>query len=242
MHNRLLTLIQNYKQEINILHVEDCKNTITSTKNILSKYFTNIYSAYDGQEGLELIESNNIKFDMLITDLDMPIRDGISMIEEIRKFNQDIYIVVFSVQSDPEYFVETINLGINGYILKPFKLKQFLEMSIKFLNYLHDKNPIIIDTNTINLIESYQWNKKTKILSKDNNQIKLTNNETKLFTLLGESLGTYSSDQLGEYIFEDYNSDQNNKIRNLLAKLKTKLTISIIDSQYGIGYKLKTDI
>jgi len=206
MHNRLKNLIQNYSHDINILHVEDCKDTVVSTKNILSKYFTNLYTAYDGQEGLDLIQNSDIKFDMVITDLDMPIRDGISMIEEIRKFNQDIYIVVFSVQSDPEYFVETINLGINGYILKPFKLTQFLEMSIKFMEYLNKNNPVVVDNNVVDLIENYKWNKKENILLKENLPIKLTANETKLLTLLGNSSGTYSSDELGEYIFEDYSS------------------------------------
>ena len=241
MHKKLKNLIDSYQYDINILQVEDCKNTVVSTKNILSKYFTNIYSAFNGEDGLNLVKNGDIKYDIIITDLDMPIRDGISMIKEIRKFNQNIYIVIFSVQSDSEYFIETINIGINGYILKPFKLSQFIDMSIKFIEHLNLTHPINIDTNLVSLIENYQWNKKDFILIKDSVTIKLTANEIKLFKLLGESLGTYASDELSEYIFEEYSYKNSNKLRNLLAKLKNKLGLSLIDSLYGIGYKLKID-
>jgi len=241
MHNKLKNLINSYPNDINILHVEDCPDTIIATNNILSKYFKNIASVQNGEEGLNLVKKGNTKFDMIITDLDMPIRDGISMIKEIRKFNQDVYIVVFSVQRDSEYFIETINLGINGYILKPFKLTQFIDMSIKFMNYLYLKHPIKIQSNILNLEFDYKWDKEKDILIYKDKTIKLTINEKKLFVLLGKSLGTYTSDELGEYIFEDYTPANSNKLRNLLSKLKTKLGVSLIDSLYGIGYKLKNN-
>jgi len=240
MHNKLKKLIDGYSNDINILHVEDCPDTVIATNNILSKYFENITSASNGEDGLKLVKNSDTKFDMLITDLDMPIRDGISMIKEIRKFNQDIYIVVFSVQSDSEYFIETINLGINGYILKPFKLTQFIDMSIKFMEFLYLKYPVILQNNIVSLDAKHKWDKENKTLIYEEKTIKLTANETKLFVLLGESLGTYTSDELGEYIFEDYDYTKSNKLRNLLSKLKTKLGISLIDSLYGVGYKLKT--
>jgi DNA-binding response OmpR family regulator len=238
MNYKLKQLIENYDKEINILHVEDSLETIEATNRILNRYFSNIYSAKNGEEALKLINSKTIKFDLIITDLDMPIMDGISMIEYVREKNKDIYIVVFSVQNDPEYFIETINYGINGYILKPFKLVQFMDMAIKFMKHLYSKNKIY-EKNIINLINDFKWDKKNKILLKDKESIKLTKNETKLFETLSLNLGVHTAKELGSFIFKEYDDNDNIKIRNLLSKLKTKLKISLVDSIYAEGYKLK---
>jgi DNA-binding response OmpR family regulator len=238
MHNTLNKLIKNYKKEINILHVEDSQETIKATNRVLSRYFSNIYSASNGKEALKLLQSKKIKFDLIITDLDMPIMDGISMIEYIRRSNNDTYIVVFSVYDDPEYFIEIINYGVNGYLLKPFKLSQFLDMSIKFMKYLYSKSKVD-DKNIINLIENFKWLKNDKILLHNETSIKLTKNETKLFECLASNLGVHTSEELGEFIFKEFTHNDNIKIRNLLSKLKTKLKISLIDSLYAEGYKLK---
>ena len=252
MNNKLQALLDDYKKDINILYVEDCPNTIRSMTNILSKYFINIDTALNGKIGLDMIKDNDkgFHYDVVLTDLDMPVLDGISMIKEIRKFNKEIYIVVFSVHNDPEYFIETINIGIDGYILKPFKVQQFIDIMIKFIEHLENLPKV---SNTIQekvsnngnleikLLDDYFWDKDKLILVHNGEKIKLTKNETKLFECLSHSVTyTHSANELGSFIFEDYNCDDNSKLRNLLAKLKHKIGLSLVDSAYGIGYKLKT--
>ena len=250
LHSKLKKLLDVYNNDINILYVEDCENTRKAAVNILKNYFTNIDTAQDGQEGLDMFKKKDPKYDLIITDLDMPKVDGISMIKKIRETDRSIYIVVFSVHGDAEYLLKTVNLGIDGYLLKPFKINQFIDMSIKFMEHLNDNLKITaapikqvdqINIDHIKLYGGYSWNNKNRILFCNDKEIKLTSNEKKFFECLTTTANCVkSADELGTFIYDNYDIDDNSKLRNLIAKLKHKIDSKLIESSYGIGYKLKT--
>ena len=74
---------------LNILYVEDDESARQQTIKMLKNYFTNIDVAIDGKDGLENFDKyfieNNKYYDLIITDIQMPIMNGISMIKEIYK-------------------------------------------------------------------------------------------------------------------------------------------------------------
>jgi DNA-binding response OmpR family regulator len=233
-------LIDTYGKELRILYVEDNEKARISTLNILNKYFSKIDVCVDGQEGLEKYKSSSAGYHAIITDLDMPNMDGLELISKIRESNEDIYIVIFSTYNDTEYFIESINLGIDGYILKPFNIKQFFEMGIKMMNHLIQNDDPVESTPFIALYEKYKWDSNEDLLYNGEEKIKLSKNETALIKCLVENLDKITSnDELGNYIFETYDSTQSIKIRNLISKLKNKITQELIESAYGVGYKLK---
>jgi len=117
---------------LRILYVEDeiaLRNiTSSSIESIISK----LVVADNGKEGLEKFHEE--EFDLIITDLSMPIMDGITMIKEIRKINSTIPIVVttaFGSQNEEVSKLEEI--GMSDYIMKPvdvMKLLQTIDKSI----------------------------------------------------------------------------------------------------------------
>jgi len=117
---------------LRILYVEDeiaLRNiTSSSIESIISK----LVVADNGKEGLEKFHEE--EFDLIITDLSMPIMDGIAMIKEIRKINSTIPIVVttaFGSQNEEVSKLEEI--GMSDYIMKPvdvMKLLQTIDKSI----------------------------------------------------------------------------------------------------------------
>ena len=82
----------------NLLYVEDDKTLRTASIDIFEDLFKNIFIAKNGNEGLDIFNSKDI--DIIITDLKMPVMNGISMINEIRKKNKNIPILVLSAFND----------------------------------------------------------------------------------------------------------------------------------------------
>jgi len=79
--------------------------------------FEIIGTASNGVEALEVMR--NIKADLIITDIRMPEMDGLELIKEIKKENIDAKFIVLSGYDDFKYLKESINLGIENYLLKP---------------------------------------------------------------------------------------------------------------------------
>jgi len=116
--------VMEQSQHLKLLYVEDNPVVVESTLMILEEFFTHIIVAVDGVDGLEKLEENDI--DLIITDISMPNMNGFEMIEKIRESDSDISITILSAYSEAEYFIRGIELGVDGYLLKPFDMEQFL--------------------------------------------------------------------------------------------------------------------
>lgn len=121
--------LQDFSKDLKVLYVEDNKEARDSTYDTLGEFFDNITVAVDGVEGLEQFRNN--QFDLIITDINMPRLNGIDMISKIRETNKDIAILIVSAYNESGYFMETIRLGVEGYLLKPIELDQFISMLSK---------------------------------------------------------------------------------------------------------------
>lgn len=75
-----------------------------------------IAEACDGNECLSVLK--NIKPDVLLLDINMPEKNGIEVLEELRSKNDDTKILILTVHNEVEYLVKAVDIGVNGYILK----------------------------------------------------------------------------------------------------------------------------
>ena len=98
--------------EDNILIREEIVKIIKSEKD----KFASIYDACDGQEAIEILKKN--KIDVVLTDIKMPIINGIELIAYIRQHFENIRCIVISAFDDFEYVSEAFKLGAVNYILK----------------------------------------------------------------------------------------------------------------------------
>ncbi len=121
-------------KDIKVLFVEDDKKIIEELLPILNKYFEDIEVAYDGKEGLEKTIKNN--YDLIVTDIVMPKLDGINMINEIKKINQNVKFIVITAYTNKEFLIELIEIGIDGYLIKPVTLKQIARTINKVSNQI----------------------------------------------------------------------------------------------------------
>ena len=236
MTSSKLENIIKYTKNLNVLYVEDNIYVQKQTTKMLESFFNKIYIANNGKMALELFFNENDFYNLIITDIEMPFIDGVSFIETIREFNKKIPIIVLSAHDDKDYFLKTINAGIDGYILKPYTLEQIIQT----LEYIIERCDLqnIFD-NTIKLEFEFSWNRTTSQLYKNNNHIKLSKYETKLFELFIETNSNIKSyNEIEYYLFEDYEAN-NKRIRNLINRLRIKLESDLFETIYSHGYSLK---
>jgi len=109
-------------KEITLLYVEDESSIREEMVEILEDEVSRLYIAKNGQEGLNLFKEH--KADLVITDIRMPVMDGLEMSRAILEINPDMPIIISSAFNDTEYLMESIQLGIHYYLAKPLNLQE----------------------------------------------------------------------------------------------------------------------
>ncbi len=115
MKNLLSTL-----KDLTVLYVEDDPNTREELEYFLASKVQKLYVAENGKTGYE--EFCNNQPDLIITDIQMPVLNGIEMIEKIREENNDIPIIVITAFNDTDYLFKAIKLNVTHYLTKPLNL------------------------------------------------------------------------------------------------------------------------
>ncbi|MEA2019941.1 MAG: response regulator [Campylobacterota bacterium] len=123
-----IELIKNLK----VLYVEDEVILRDTTCNSLKSILKEIVVADNGKEGLEKFK--NDKFDLIISDLAMPVMGGSEMIEKIREIDNNIPIIVTTAYGSQNEEVETlINIGMSDYVMKPVDIMKLVETIDKIM-------------------------------------------------------------------------------------------------------------
>jgi len=103
-----------------IVLCDDDKTTTMILKHLLTPLGFSVAIAHQGKEGLALIEAE--RPDLLILDLDMPVKNGVSVLEDLRaKGITGFYIIILSSREDDQAHVQVKELGAQEVIVKPFK-------------------------------------------------------------------------------------------------------------------------
>ncbi len=118
------------------------------------------------------------KPDLVITDIAMPIMDGLDMAREIKEISDDVPIVVLSAYSEKERLLRSIDIGIDKYLIKPVDIEELF----KVLDYLIGEK---IEANMlVKISEEYQFNKTKRTLIYSGGEIVLTKKELAFISLL----------------------------------------------------------
>lgn len=107
---------------LNILIIDDDLVVLESLKKVFTKLNAKVSIAQDGVKALSILKSGDRNFDVVISDVNMPNLDGLSLIEITRGFNQEINFIFISAFTKPEYLLKAINNGVLNYFQKPVDL------------------------------------------------------------------------------------------------------------------------
>jgi putative nucleotidyltransferase with HDIG domain len=183
--------------DLSVLYVEDESRLRDSVEVYLKKLFNSVDSAKDGEEGLSLALKN--KYDLIITDINMPKMDGLEMSKKIKESLPEQNILITSAYSDSNKFTDSIEIGIDGYIIKPINLDQLNSIIFKIATKIkHAKENEYYKDNLEEMVKE-----KTKEVKKLN-KIKVENYKKTLYALIDivERRDTYTgghSQRVAEY-------------------------------------------
>lgn len=187
--------VYHFSQKLCVLYVEDDPCLREEMTLLLSPFFENIDVAVDGVDGLE--KYNSGKYDIVITDINMPRMNGIDMVAAIREIHPEQKVIAVSAHNESEILIHLIENGVNSFILKPI-------MQQSLLNVLY---PVCRDANAQNVnIELFEMlnqersklKKQVRLLAAQLNTVSVKNDQVNGLLSSDE---TKSSDALLEEYF-----------------------------------------
>jgi DNA-binding response OmpR family regulator len=195
--------------------------------------------AEDGQKGSELFFKGT--YDLLLLDVMMPVKDGITLAKEIRLSDKHTPIIFLTAKSMKEDTIEGFNAGADDYITKPFSMEELLARVNAVLRRSNKTRST--DSEEVNFkIGNYNFNSEKQLLQLSGNEQKLTTKESQLLRLLC----VHKNDVLDrsfalKSIWQDDNYFNGRSMDVYIAKLRKYLKddskVEIINI-HGKGFKL----
>ena len=139
-------------EKIKVVMIDDNVNLV----NMIKEYFSShavidvVLEAYDGEEGIKVIKERINEYDVILLDLIMPKKDGLSVLDEMKELGINKHVIVVTSYNAQEMIRKISEYGINYFILKPFELSDLEKR----------KSVVVVNLPEYNLHVSY--NKPTK--------------------------------------------------------------------------------
>lgn len=227
-----------------VLLVEDEELARETLDFYLNTIFDEVVLACDGQEAVDIFKENhenNKHFDLVLTDLQMPNKDGMNMIKEMLNYVADQRFIIVSAHKNNEDLLTLINLRVLGYFVKPLNVDDMMHMLKKAkAEVLEDRKESQKDESLLVLNDRFTFNKKNKNLYLDNNLLKLSKRELDILNVLIENIGeVLSIEDFKIKIWED-ETVSDSAFRTNMKRLKDKISENdFILSQKGFGYSIQ---
>ena len=228
-----------------ILIVDDDSDIREMLTLLLSKAGYGYDSAPDGQEALLLCSKKN--FDIILLDIMMPQTDGYEFCRELRKNNQNCYIIYISALDGSDVLEKALSLGGDDFIRKPFEPRELLARIASCLRRLDSAEQFpIFSLKTVSLPCGAQLNPDNNSLTMAEQSIHFTPLEMRLlYLLVSNPCKKFTYAEIYEQVWEtDYLNDKGT-VATFVSSIKKKLkTFDIpvnIETIWGEGYYYQID-
>ena len=221
-------------KNLTVLLVEDDSDSKKIMYDMLSDNFEKVFTAQNGDEGLKKFKKYNPN--MVITDVFMPISDGLDMTRYIKEISKDTPVIVLSAHSEKETLLKAIDVGVDKYLIKPIMADDILRTTESVA-----KNKIET-ANIIQIANGYSFNKIKRVLVRDDVEIALTKKELAFISLLIKRLGTLVlHDEIKSVVWVG-ESVTEAAIRTFVKRVRDKVGNNFIKNVPGLGYKIERRI
>lgn len=229
---------------LSVLLVEDFDSLRNELKEVLDDLFKEVTAAANGEEALQEYEkryASGKKYDLVISDIQMPKMDGVVLSKRLRKIEENQSIIILSAYDDKEYLLELINIGIAKFITKPIDYDAFFSVLYTQSQKIHLHKPEQEISTVIEIGDNYYWNRSARVLKYEDKIVDLTKHELLLLEYFVSKNEYLCTPQEIISLFFDHQVEMSEKnIRNLIFKLRKKIPETCIKSVYGLGYKFVT--
>lgn len=217
--------------------VEDDKNLNLILSSYLEKEGFLVSSFLNGSVAKENIPNPP---DLWILDIMLPDIDGYSLIKEIKKTTPDIPIIFISARDADIDRVLGLELGCDDYLSKPFLPRELVIRTKNILDRYKKQDEK--DKLKLYRIGPYKIDKRSRIVSVGENEIKLTSKEYDLLLYFLDNIGlALSRDQILTNIWEEDYFGSDRVVDDLVRRLRKKMKKLNIETLYSHGYRMVDD-
>ncbi len=165
---------------------------------------------------------------MVISDISMPVMNGLDMVRKMREIQPDIPIILLSAYSDKEKLLQAIEIGISKYMIKPLDPEELLKLAEVVVH----KEFLVV------LQDGYMFDLQKMILYHRENHVSLTKKELHFVTLLAKSAGELvTKEELKSALWRSSEADDT-LLRTLVKRFRDKTSKHLVDNCQGLGYKI----
>ena len=126
--------LKNFIKTLDVLYVEDEESAREISTKIFKRFFNSVDSCENGLEGYLAYQQKylkNEKYDLIISDINMPKLDGLDMTEKIREINKDVPIIFITARNESNVLLKAIELQVVNYIIKPLDIESISQVIYK---------------------------------------------------------------------------------------------------------------
>jgi two-component system copper resistance phosphate regulon response regulator CusR len=223
---------------LKILVIEDEKKTAHYLQKGLSENGFIVDLSEDGEDGLHLAMSGD--YDLIILDVMLPKRDGWSVLSELRRAGKQTLTLYLTARDAISDRVKGLDLGADGYLVKPFAFSELLAMLRSLLRRGPNRQPEVIRIEDLE-VDLYQHRAR-----RNKQVLDLTPKEFALLSVLARRAGevisrTVLSEQVWGLNFESDTNIVDVHIRRLRGKVDDPFEKPLIQTVRGIGYSLRLE-
>lgn len=229
-----------------VLLVEDDKNLSFILKSSLEQMIGGyeVLSVANGKDGLDMLTKEN--FDVIVSDVEMPVMDGVTMVQHIRKNHPSLAIIFITGLTTARDVINGYQAGADFYIKKPFlpeELDAHIQAVLRMRHNTQAESPAGNDEDTIFTIGKYSFDPTQNLLIFENEQHNLTAKESKILEMLCREKGkVVSRENILNEIWgnSDFYSSRSldvfiTKLRKYLSK-DTNVSLNVLK---GVGICIK---
>lgn len=221
-----------------ILVVEDEKKVASFIKKGLEEEYYSVDVAFDGKEGLKLALSED--YDLIILDLMLPFKDGLSILKELRAEKIFTPVLILTARDTIQDKVTGLDSGADDYLAKPFSFEELLAR----IRALLRRNSV--DKNNILKAGDLKLDTQAHKAYRNDIEIQLTAKEYAILEYLMRNKNrVVSRTKISEHIYEFHFDPETNVIDVYINKLRNKIDKGfekpIIHTVRGVGYLIKDD-
>lgn len=128
--------------DVSVLFVEDEDVIRMVYSKLISPHVREFYEAENGEQGL--VSYIKFKPDIVVTDIRMPVMNGLDMIKKIKNLNPSARIVLLSAYGESHHFLKAIEYGVRGFLLKPVESETFETLLTTLANEVINEKKIAL--------------------------------------------------------------------------------------------------
>jgi heavy metal response regulator len=218
-----------------ILIVEDEKRITSFIRKGLQYEGYTVDVSYEGENGLEKAKDENI--DLIILDVMLPKKDGISVCRELREMGISTPVIMLTAKDGVDDRVKGLDAGADDYLVKPFAFKELLARIRSLLRRGDAVKQLILQVGDLELDpSSREVRRRDKIIDLSKKEYSLLEylmrNKNQVLTR------TMIAEHVWDYDFDSFTNTIDVYIRYLRKKIDDGFEVKLIKTIRGIGYKI----